>query len=115
MNIQIEISTNTLERLQKHAVPLIDTYDSTINKLMDEVKETTTDYNFYDDKKTKSPTPSVRLWLAQVPELRNINGLYVWKDICLHLGLDSTGDSARRVLKRWAKKNRPDWPPIPEP
>ncbi len=39
MNVRIEISKKTLQRLQKFAIPLIDTPDSIINKLIDEIEK----------------------------------------------------------------------------
>lgn len=70
---------------------------------------------FQDLPKTKSPSPDFNVWKYTISELKSIKGLYCWKDACLHFGLDPTGKSGRRLLKRWAKIHRPEWPEIPEP
>lgn len=64
-------------------------------------------------KKLPSPEPSD--WLARVPELKNKPELSSWKAICDYLKIETSGDSARRRLKKWVATNRPDWPAIPEP
>ena len=115
MYVQIEIKNSTIKRLQKFAQPLTDTYDSTINGLIDKIEKKTVIPIRNVKKRTKTSTPSRRLWLVQIPELRNIKGLNTWKDICNYLGLDSKGDSARRVLKKWTAINKPEWTEIPEP
>lgn len=70
---------------------------------------------FKDLPRTKSPSPDFIVWKNCVPELRNKRGLQYWSDACKEYGLDPTGKSGRRLLKRWAKKHKPEWPEIPEP
>ena len=65
--------------------------------------------------KKKSPTPSLRDWIKNIPELSKRGDLNSWKDICDLYRVDVGGDSARRALKRWAKENKPSWPEIQEP
>jgi hypothetical protein len=62
----------------------------------------------------KAPTPSVAMWVASVPELKNRKGLTTWKAVCSLLKIDTAGDSARRKLKNWVKANRPGWPHVPD-
>jgi len=62
----------------------------------------------------RAPSPKPRIWVAGVPELRAIPGLTSWRAISDHLGIAVGGDSARRRLRDWVKKNRPKWPPVPE-
>lgn len=64
---------------------------------------------------TKSPTPSSIDWLSKVPELRNLTHLRTWKDICVHLGVEVAGDSARRRLQKWVQNNHTNWPDVPVP
>lgn len=80
------------------------------------LEEKITEKEFFKDlPKKKSLSPPFLLWKYCVPELKNIKGLNSWKDACKFLRLNATGDSARRVLKRWAKIHRPEWHEIPEP
>ena len=60
-------------------------------------------------------TPPAYEWSRGVPELSRIEGLVTWRAICDYLKIDVGVDSARRVLKEWARINRPNWPRIPEP
>jgi hypothetical protein len=62
-------------------------------------------------RKAKSPAPQP--WLESVPELRSVAGLKKWNDVCVHLGINPSGDSARRKLAKWVEINRPAWPPVP--
>lgn len=62
----------------------------------------------------KTPTPSVSAWLEKVPEMKSRTGLNSWKAVCVHLSIETAGDSARRRLKNWVKVNRPDWPNVPD-
>jgi len=61
---------------------------------------------------TKTPTPSAYRWAITVPELSTQN-FRSWKEICDHLNLDVSGDSARRVLKRWVMEKKSHWPSVP--
>jgi hypothetical protein len=61
----------------------------------------------------KAPSPSAQLWSATVPELKSKKGLTSWKAICDLLKINTSGDSARRKLRNWAKENKPDWPEVP--
>lgn len=121
MNIHIEITNNTLERLQKLSVPLIDTPDTIINKLIDKTENNSIvspkpSKNIKPNRyRTKTPTPSCLDWVDSVPELRHVTGLNTWKSVCKYLGIDTGGDSARRKLKKWAKRYKPEWLTIPEP
>lgn len=122
MNIQIEISQKTLARLQKLAIPLVDTIDTVINKLIDKTKNNSIVSQIRSRNikptnryRTKTPTPSCIDWVDTVPELRHVTGLNTWKSVCKYLGIDTEGDSARRKLKKWAKRYKPEWPIIPEP
>jgi hypothetical protein len=63
----------------------------------------------------KSPSPSPYEWSRGVPELSRISGRVTWRAICDYLKVDVGVDSARRVLKDWARENRRGWPEIPEP
>ncbi|MEK0337749.1 MAG: type I restriction endonuclease [Nitrosopumilus sp.] len=67
------------------------------------------------DKRTKTPTPSVRDWLMKIPDLKSVQNLNSWRSICDYLKIDVGSDSARRKLNKWIKENRPEWPDIPEP
>lgn len=66
----------------------------------------------YSGNKAQSPSPL--LWAMQIPELKNYTNIKTWTDVCTYLNLDSRGDSARRVLKRWVEMNRPEWAPVPD-
>lgn len=59
-------------------------------------------------------SPVVSSWVALIPELRAIQTVTTWKEVCDYLGIDYKTDSARRVLRRWVKETKPDWPPVPE-
>lgn len=79
-------------------------------------KNQNSDRNKYSfTKLKKAGTPSVRDWVEQIPDLRRINGLNSWRDICNHLRIPVEGDSARRRLKKWVEQNRPNWATVPEP
>lgn len=101
--------------LQKFSELSEEMQQKVINELKDKLEKSIEKEFFKDLPKTKSPSPDFTVWKNCVPELRNIKGLNYWKDACKYFGLDSTGDSARRILKRWAKIHRPEWPEIPEP
>ncbi len=60
-------------------------------------------------------SPSAEEWSRGIPELSKIAGRVNWRSICDYLNVDVGVDSARRVLKDWARVNRRDWPIIPEP
>lgn len=62
----------------------------------------------------KTRSPSVAKWVSEVPELSKEGDFTTWRAICNYLGLDVAGDSARRVLKKWVKQNKPRWPEVPE-
>ncbi len=62
----------------------------------------------------KAPTPSVGAWVEMVPELKSRKGLNNWKAVCVHLKINTAGDSARRKLKSWVRFNRPAWPEVPD-
>lgn len=75
-------------------------------------------------KRTQSATPSAQEWLAKaqetVPELREVSGLKSWADICRHLNIDFSGDSARRKLNAHIKSEQRNekmlnWPIVPMP
>jgi len=63
----------------------------------------------------KAPSPSAYEWSRSVPELSRISGRVTWRAICDYLKVYVGANSASRVLKDWARENRPGWPPIPEP
>jgi hypothetical protein len=62
----------------------------------------------------RASTPDPRLWVSQVPELRSISRLNSWQAICDHLKIQVGMDSARRKLRDWVKRNRPNWAPVPD-
>jgi len=62
---------------------------------------------------TKTPSPSAFIWAKNIPEL-SVHGFRTWKEICDHLNLDVSGDSARRVLKRWVMEHKPKWHSVPD-
>lgn len=66
-------------------------------------------------KRTKAPSPSAIEWANQIPELKLIPNLNSWQSICDYLGIDVSGDSARRKLDKWIKFNKPHWPDIQKP
>ncbi len=63
---------------------------------------------------TRAPSPSVYDWANLIPELREKN-LNTWIKICDYLGIEAGADSARRVLQKYVKNNKPNWPPVPDP
>ncbi len=63
----------------------------------------------------RAGTPSVRDWIEQIPDLRKVNGLSSWEKVCNYLRIDTGTDSARRRLKVWVERNKPNWPIVPEP
>jgi hypothetical protein len=63
-------------------------------------------------KRASSPRPET--WVSSVPELRLASGLRTWKDICDYFEIRTEGDSARRKLKNWVKRNHPGWPEVPD-
>ena len=63
--------------------------------------------------KTKASSPSAIKWIEQIPELTQANNLTSWTDICDYFKLNHKGNSARRVLESWVKKNKPNWVPVP--
>lgn len=62
----------------------------------------------------KAPTPNVIMWVQSVPELKKHHHLTTWKAVCVHLKIETAGDSARRKLKNWVKANRSQWAPVPD-
>lgn len=71
--------------------------------------------NYSLTKLKKTSTPSVRDWVEQIQDLRRVNGLNSWRDVCDHLRIPVEGDSARRRLKIWVEQNRKNWVSVPEP
>jgi hypothetical protein len=65
-------------------------------------------------RRQRAPSPSPENWLAGVPELRRVQNLRSWQNVCDHLGIEVAGDSARRKLKEWVQRKHPEWPPVPE-
>jgi hypothetical protein len=63
----------------------------------------------------KKRSPSAYEWSRGVRELSGLSGRVTWRAICEYLRIDVGVDSGRRVLKEWARENRRNWPPIPEP
>jgi hypothetical protein len=64
--------------------------------------------------RTRASSPDPQLWVSRVPELRSVPRLNSWQAICDHLGIDVGMDSARRKLREWVNKNRPDWVTVPD-
>ena len=91
----------------------IEISDSSYKPIYKTERKDTNNYNLA--KLKKLGTPSVRDWVELIPDLRKINGLNSWRDICEHLRIPVEGDSARRRLKRWVEHNKPNWAIIPEP
>lgn len=91
--------------------------EKTENLIVAEVQPSIQITNLYSSSESirvragKSPDP--KLWTDSIPELKDVSGLINWKNICLHLNTEVGVDSARRVLKKWVLKNKPDWPPVP--
>ncbi len=91
------------------------------NKVVETVEEVV---KIYDSPKAVIPqsgslknatkSPSANEWASKIPELRSLLPVSNWKIICNYLKLDVGADSARRVLKKYTDKNRPDWPSVPE-
>jgi len=96
------------ELYQKH-------YFSRIIEVQPITKPIPTDGKTYVIDSQKTGTPSVIEWVEKIPDLLRVTGLSSWQDICDHLGIPVEGDSARRRLKKWVKRNRPNWPTVPEP
>jgi hypothetical protein len=69
--------------------------------------------DLYKDQPKKAPSPSAQHWADNIPELKRKN-FATWKAICVHLDIETAGDSARRKLDSWVKLNRPNWPEVPE-
>lgn len=85
--------------------------------LNEEIREATVNTSFENNLQKpilKSPSPSFYEWVKEVPGLEDLYGVKSWKDICIHFNIDSEGNSARRVLKRWVEMNHPEWPPVPD-
>ena len=61
--------------------------------------------------RTLSPNPQE--WLSGIPELQSISDLTSWQRICDYLGIEVGRNSARRVLAKWLRENRPEWPAVP--
>jgi hypothetical protein len=66
------------------------------------------------EERMRAPSPDPRLWVSRVPELRSLPRLTSWQAICEHFKIEVAGDSARRKLREWVKKNRPTWAPVPD-
>lgn len=69
----------------------------------------------YKDASRKKQSPSAYDWSRGISELSDISGRVTWRAICDYLNVEVGVDPARRVLKEWARVNRPDWREIPEP
>lgn len=65
-------------------------------------------------RRERAPSPDPQLWVGSVSELRNMTGLNSWKAICDHFRINVGGDSARRKLQDWVRKNKPHWPSVPD-
>lgn len=61
----------------------------------------------------KLPSPSSSSWAKEIPELRYKGNFGTWKSICIFLGIETKGDSARRKLADWVAENKPNWAPVP--
>lgn len=59
----------------------------------------------------KSLDPKV--WAQNISDLKSVNSLKTWKDICDYLNINVGTNSAYRVLKKWVYKNKPEWPSVP--
>lgn len=69
---------------------------------------------YRDRQRVRAPTPDVQSWLSRVPELGSIAGLNTWRAVCDHLVVEVGQDSARRRLQDWVRRNKPQWPPVPD-
>jgi hypothetical protein len=67
-----------------------------------------------EKRRIRAASPDPQHWGSRVEELRSIRGLNTWQAICSHLRIEVGGDSARRKLQEWVKRNRPGWPPVPD-
>lgn len=64
--------------------------------------------------KKKASSPSPQKWASNIEKLSN-KKFNTWKSICEYLDITVGQDSARRVLKKWVKQNKPEWPEVPSP
>ncbi len=67
-----------------------------------------------ETRSQRASSPSAEKWASQIPALRGRSDLRTWKDICDHFEIKVDGDSARRKLLNWVKKNHAEWPPVPD-
>ena len=66
----------------------------------------------YKGSANKTPSPDLNAWVENIPELSH-KKWEAWQEICSFLDIHVGRDSARRKLKGWVKKNRPNWPAVP--
>lgn len=113
-----------IEQLAKHRPFENINFNEALRRLVDEVLQTRGERGF-DDVGTskpifgssvakKAPSPAASDWLEKVPELKSRRDLGSWKAVCDHLKINTAGDSARRKLKKWVERNRPNWPEVPD-
>jgi hypothetical protein len=133
---QIDLSTDLFEEPKDETVDYLKSYklitEIQLEKYNQYVLEQPEDLDTSDDRYSgrvkierprssgittgrKTPSPSAYEWSRGVPELSRISGRVTWRAICDYLKVYVGADSARRVLKDWARENRRGWPPIPEP
>jgi hypothetical protein len=61
-----------------------------------------------------APINSAIAYVNVIDELKYLaKPKLTWKEICIELNIEVGNGSAREVLKRWVKKNQPQWYPVP--
>ena len=67
-----------------------------------------------ETRSQRAASPSPEDWASKIPALRGKSHIRSWKDICDHFEIQVDGDSGRRKLQNWVRKNHPEWPPVPD-
>lgn len=67
-----------------------------------------------ETRSQRAASPSPEVWASKIPALRGKSHIRSWKHLCDHFGIQVDGDSGRRKLQNWVKKNHPEWPPVPD-
>ena len=63
----------------------------------------------------KATSPSASEYLARVPELQQkVKPPVNWSQLCVAVGVDPKGDSARRKMRLYVAQYKPQWPPVPK-
>ena len=94
--MQINIEQNTFERLQSHAVPLVDTFDSVINLALDALEEADqSPAERTPERTTATPDDSIPLDANDLPDVTHTKVLHAmvggrsvkpnWNNVCRHM------------------------------